>query len=619
MARQRQWVPGRPHLITTLITGTLAIAFTSAALILAPLTTSSPAHADVNDFEIESFDAEYALGLDESGRSTLRTKEHIIAVFPEFDQNRGLIRDIPRIYDGHNTDITVLSVTDEHGEPRNYWTEPYGDYLAVTMAVPEGSFVHGAQHYVIEYTQRDVTRFFEDTGVDEFYWDVNGTEWAQPFGKVSARITLESNLTERFDGGASCYRGAFGSTEQCEILDEDRVFTVEEWGLEPGENVSFALAFTPGTFAPAPTPDAPFFERVPLLLWAGLASFAATIITFFVALFGRRGSKTGRAIIAQYEPPQGVSAALAAELLRKRGQAMTATLLDLAVRRKLRLLHHAETGQYGAQALEASNLLPIELRVYNRMFTGTASGGVEAVERGKTLWFTKTSTRLGDAAAALTTEARKEARSRGLIKKASGKAMAAVAILPVLGLLLLVVHALLIDNELLFILLLAIGINVLVWSILGMIAALAVPQRVTPKGALMLDHLQGLREFIRVAEADRIRMLQSASGAEVTHDFIVQIYERVLPYAVLFGFEREWQAELARYYRESPPEWVHGEGNFTQALPIFALATAVHSAPKTAPISSGSGSGGSFSSSSGGSSGGGFSGGGGGGGGGRGI
>ena len=40
-------------------------------------------------------------------------------------------------------------------------------------------FVHGAQTYVFTYTLENVTRFFDDTGVDEFYWDVNGTEWQQ--------------------------------------------------------------------------------------------------------------------------------------------------------------------------------------------------------------------------------------------------------------------------------------------------------------------------------------------------------------------------------------------------------------------------------------------------------
>ncbi|WP_332798111.1 hypothetical protein, partial [Xanthomonas sp. WCS2019Cala2-53] len=36
----------------------------------------------------------------------------------------------------------------------------------------------------------------------------------------------------------------------------------------------------------------------------------------------------------------------------------------------------------------------------------------------------------------------------------------------------------------------------------------------TAEGARLLEYLMGVKEFIRVAEADRLQMLQSYSGAE---------------------------------------------------------------------------------------------------------
>ncbi len=588
---------------------------------------ASPRLADVNDFTIESFDAEYELGRDDDGRSTLRTVERIVAVFPDFDQNRGLIRDIPRLYDGHETDIRVESVTDEYGVERDFETERYGDFLAVTMAVPEGGFVHGAQTYVITYTQRDVARLFEDTGSDEFYWDVNGTDWAQPFGRVSARVTLAEELVPALTGQAACYRGPFGVGTRCELLEEGGAFTVEELDLLPYENVTFAIGFAPGTFSAAPVP---FLERVPLLLYGGWAALAGALgLTVATAWRGLRGAKTGRAIIAQYEPPERMSAALAAELVRKRGTAMTATLLDLAVRRRIRLLHDEASDMYGAQAWDGRDLLPIEQSVWSRLFgssrtTFTGDGALDsaAPAPGKTLWFDRTSTRLGDAAAALRGQAKTEATKHGFVKKAPGGAFALVALLFVAALGLFVLHAIVRGDFAMMTVLLAVGINLLVWLLIGLGAALLAIRPRTHAGALAHDHLMGLREYIRLAEADRIRMLQSASGAEVDEHRIVQVYERLLPYAVIFGLEKEWQSELAKYYRESTPDWVSGSGtstSFAQALSISALGSAVSSSPVTRTSSSGSGSGSSFSSSSGGSSGGGFSGGGGGGGGGRGI
>ncbi len=602
--------------ILTAITAALAGALLLGAGVAA-------ASADVDDFAIESFDAVYELSRDEAGRSSLETVEHIVAVFPDFDQNRGLIRDLTRVYDGHDTELQVLSVTDETGAPREYETEPYGDFLSVVMAVPEGEYVHGAQHYVITYTQRDVTRHFEDTGSDEFYWDVNGTGWTQPFGRVSARFVLSDELIAAFNGNAACYYGAFGEDQHCEITTDETSIMTEVLNLVNGENVTVAMGFEPGTFATAPEPPTPFLQRVPLLLWSGYASLAAAAIAFFTALFVDRGARTGRAIIAQYEPPAGISVAVAAQLLKAGKKAMTATLLDFAVRRKLKLLHHVKTDQYGAQAIDDTGLLPIEHRAYARIFGGSAVPGGVALHT--TQWFSKTSTRLGDASLTLRSDASTELTKLGLVKKANGKAIGSVVIFSLLALALPIIHSIITGNFVAMTILLAVGINVLIWTLFGAIAALATRRRLTNEGALLLDHLKGLREYIRLAEADRIRMLQSASGAEVDEHYIVQIYERLLPYAVLFGFENEWQGELARYYRESSPDWVVGAGegaassSFMRTLPISSFANTVASSPRTVTSSSGGGSGSSFSSFSGGSSGGGFSGGGGGGGGGRGI
>jgi hypothetical protein len=109
-------------------------------------------------------------------------------------------------------------------------------------------------------------------------------------------------------------------------------------------------------------------------------------------------------------------------------------------------------------------------------------------------------------------------------------------------------------------------------------------------------------------------MLQSPEGAAkvgivdgTDEKKLVTLYERVLPYAILFGQEKEWSKQLGRYYEQSgsAPDWYSGTGAFNAAL----FASNMSSFSSSAASVSG------FSSSSGGSSGGGFSGGGGGGGG----
>ncbi len=58
---------------------------------------------------------------------------------------------------------------------------------------------------------------YEDTAADEFYWDTVGTDHAQPFGTVTARVHIAADAAVGLiDGRAFCYTGPAGSTERCD-------------------------------------------------------------------------------------------------------------------------------------------------------------------------------------------------------------------------------------------------------------------------------------------------------------------------------------------------------------------------------------------------------------------
>lgn len=141
----------------------------------------------------------------------------------------------------------------------------------------------------------------------------------------------------------------------------------------------------------------------------------------------------------------------------------------------------------------------------------------------------------------------------------------------------------------------------------------------TMSGAELRDYLKGVKLYLTVAEEERFRMLQSPEGALKTQvtspegGEIVKIYEKLLPFAVLWGVEDEWAKVLGTYYEnlQTQPQWYGGAtafnaGYFAASVGSFAAASAASYSGSAASTSS---------SSSGGSGGGGFSGGGGGGGG----
>lgn len=118
-----------------------------------------------------------------------------------------------------------------------------------------------------------------------------------------------------------------------------------------------------------------------------------------------------------------------------------------------------------------------------------------------------------------------------------------------------------------------------------------------------------------MAEADRLAFLQSVKSADTSHAGVVKLYEKLLPYAALFGLEKSWLDELSRYYEfddVSTPTWYIGMGAFSardfsiamNSLTSTAGATIAHSTTVNSS-SSGSGFSGGFSGGGGGGGGGG--------------
>jgi uncharacterized membrane protein YgcG len=605
--------------------------------------------AGVDDFVFESFDAQYVLGIDDERRSTLTTTETLVAVFPDFDQNRGIRRYIPSTYQGHPLQNQVVSVTDENGERRDFEqgfeSDDSGSYQVLTIAVPEGQFTHGRQTYVIEYTQRDVTKFFADTNDDEWYWDVNGTGWAQPFGEVTATARLADGLAGVLVS-TDCYYGPDGSNTQCEAPVADDTITARVTDLGPYQTMTLVAAFPAGTFVEAPF-DLFAWVPLPIFIGGGL-SLGAVILAFILRFTALRGARGTGIVVAQYEPDDDISALLAANLVNKPKKGMAAAIVDLAVRRKIRIVEKPAEGffasgtTFGVQSIDETGLSSDDQRVTGALFSSSALGflrsmfgggsvstpGIVTIGQpaaaptatstpGEVRWLVKRDQILGRQVVSITKAVAADAVRRKLRRKPPALPIVIVGLLIVAGFLIMLFGGFGAQNEL-GIVIGVFGMIALSWIGVGILIMLTARRPLTQEGALAVEHLEGLREYIRLAEADRLQMLQSVSGAERTKTVgnpdIIKIYERLLPYAVIFGLEKEWAGELAKYYDTNPPDWY--DGSNVGAFNVGLFASSIGSLSSSVSTSF---SGSASSSSSGGSGGGGSSGGGGGGGGGGGV
>lgn len=119
----------------------------------------------------------------------------------------------------------------------------------------------------------------------------------------------------------------------------------------------------------------------------------------------------------------------------------------------------------------------------------------------------------------------------------------------------------------------------------------------TEKGKQILGELYGFRQFIRLAEADRLKVLLEEDP---------YYFEKTMPYAVSFNLLKEWTEKFEGLLHQTPTWYssTRSGNNFTMHSFTSSMNSSMMVA-KTGMVSLSSGSGSSHSSSGGGSSGGG--------------
>lgn len=317
---------------------------------------------------------------------------------------------------------------------------------------------------------------------------------------------------------------------------------------------------------------------------------AAVLLT--IAIISWRDSRQPLgAVIAEYAPLPGSSVLFDAVLADAESRALPAALVDLAIRKKIRLVtpqgsneaqqpapRAAKSGgpQLSIELVPGAHFTPQEHRVL-AVFLGEQSDDRAvrrlATDRGAA----------GKRGAALLADTIGELAARGLIAARTVRwASNVVRIFGIIGLVLAplvaIVCATMWGSEATA----PAGVAVAILAFCAAIAALIVCprpwRRFLPPSLPVRRHLAGMQEYIRLAEADRLRVLQSPQGAvrlPASPGFErLHVYEQLLPYAILFGQEKEW-AEVLRAEASSIDASAFGEGLEGALLAAEAIALTI--------------------------------------------
>ncbi len=571
------------------------------------LLSGAPVQAvSLDSFTITDYDVEMTLGRDGEQRSTLDVTETITANFTQRNTNRGIERAFAKEYDGHPTDFQLQSVTNESGTELPYhWS---GD----TLRIGESDvYVYGEQTYVIEYSQRDVTKEYEDTGKAEWYWDVIGDEWRVPIAQASATIQVDESLRSAIQTDLQCYQGVRQSTDRCAVTGDDGEYQLAAANLGDGRGMTVALGFVPETFA---VYQQPWWQQALAVLFVVFIAMMM-VVTPIVLLIGglmlylryRRyqdADVEARSILdrpkaPEYLPPPDASVLESAVVRGKslNGRALSAQVIDWAVRHYIVIKQTGEKtwlkpAEYKLEAVkDFVDLSEPERKAAKRLW------GHEPVV-GSTLTSAAMKRRARTITLGLSSQTKAIKRGQFYTKNPQASRWFKTFSNWMFGLFVVF----LLNAGFLF---------------LGVISrGLSKTRYLNTRGAELKKYLDGLEYYIEIGEAERLKILQSPDGAETVGEAAsdqgarVKLYERALPYAVLFGQEKDWAKALEQLYvdTDSSPNWDQTHDGVFEAAAFSSMLGGITSNVSQASSYS--------SSSSGGSSGGGFSGGGGGGGGG---
>ena len=595
-----------------------------------------PVWASTSDFYFSDFTADYYLRKDEEGVSHLRVVEQLTAEFPNYNQNKGICRYIPFTNQG-GKNLTLPKMTrDDIKVLRNGVTEPIysidkeDDFYNVCTGTEE--YVLGTQVYTFEYEFEKVVTDFNT--YQELYWDTNGNGWWQKFDKLTARVHFEDENV--WTGESWCYVGAYGKNGQDRCvttkIDDGVEFTTQN--LESFENLTFDAELKPGSFTmPAPVED---YTYVWITVAVGILALAWLSYKFskFMKIRDKANYYKGLFVKPEYQPSKDYSLPEMAEIyLGKKKDAKVAMLLEMVVNRKI---------EFQKVEKRKWNILVKDMRDVRGEYTDLLAilNGGTIPSAGDTIEIKRrtATSRLISLRHSMENKVTRNLKRDELVEKdynfgSSGRrgwgnvvAMAFIGI-PLVMLFVMFALSLVLDilgldepygkimvfeEEYLLVVLLIVSVTVVVSTILN--DQTEKYKSHTKKGLEAVRYMDGLRLYIEMAEAERMKMLQSVEGADISAEGIVKLYEKLLPYAAVFGLEESWLKEMKEYCEveeiDEPDYLLTG---IAASELVRAMNNSVSYATAASTMSS---SGGSSSSGFSGGGGGGFSGGGGGGGGG---
>lgn len=551
-----------------------------------------------------------------------------------YQERHGIYRDIyPYSSQGWKMAITNVEVVDEENNPYIYEQFKTGKKIRIKIGDPNVTFI-GEKVYIIKYHATKATAQFEE--FDEIYWNATGNEWQMPIHLAVVTVKLPGK-TEPLQ--FACYQGFTGSTEGCNYAKNDEgvhVFNSTRV-LNYSEGITIAVGFPKGIVNPYTDEDraSNFFERNKEWFLGALLPLLTLILSLGYWFKKGNDPKGTGVIVPQYDVPNGLTPLEAGALINQniQNEYISAEIIYLATKGYIKI-NQLEEKYIGF--LKSTDYELVRLKEY----TDLSNDFDKKLMRGlfesdyRALSITEAFSKFkGIELEDLTTIPIKNVQSVKLselkyvfsnvvneiltsvadtiLNKGyysnfpksrirSEYVISAVVVTIFFSVFVGIFLGALLFVEKPFIPFLSAFLSCVIYIIISRYF----PKK-TQEGVMLEEQLLGLKEYLQIAEKDKLEFHNAPEKKP-------EIFEKLLPFAMVLGVAEVWAKEFDDIYSTSPSWYSSSSGthftatNFTHSLSSFSTA-AVSSFVSTRGSGSGGGSSGGGSSGGGGGGGGGGS------------
>ena len=507
----------------------------------------------------------------------------------------GIFRSIQTLYDlaGSTGTSDKRKIEIDHIKvPGHKFDAPFGfvqkmqDYLTIKIGARDITLT-GPQHYEFKYRVHNAFLFGKDK--IQFYWNIKPDQWETNFQKIDFTIHAPENVILNKDNCFvySGYRGTTGRTEDFTLEYDENVFSgfsKDGYISHEGQSVTVLVNLPLNSVAEV-QPFWPFWNDYGWVFLIGL------LVAAFYWVWRKFGKDNRVTATTSYYPPENMDPAMVGFLIDDKEDA--SDLISLipywGYKGFLRMEEIPKTGLFGKKDTVLIQLKPLpeglpayQVEIFEGLFgKGSGNDSTEVLISSLKNKFYKTLSNAGS-------QLKKDAQP--FYEAKSDKVQTITYVVLILTTILFGAIGLFLWGPLVLV---AIAITCV--ALMYMNKSMIKKNR---KGDRVLSELKGFKQFIKVAEINKLKMLlQDDPG----------YFESTMGYALAFGLFDKW-AKKFEGLNLPPPNWYATTGTYMSMGDFSKSFNNSFSDMKSTMVSAPSSSG----SSGGGSSGGGFGGGGGG-------